>query len=52
MSKVRLLLNGKTLKTDKISLSELAEKYKISAERIRQIEATAFKKLKTSLVNV
>ena len=36
--------------TKKLTLNELAEKYKISAERIRQIEATAFKKLKTSLV--
>ena len=34
------------------ALNDLADKYSVSAERIRQIEATAFKKLKSSLVNV
>ena len=37
---------------NKITLNELADKYSVSAERIRQIEATAFKKLKTALVHV
>ena len=35
-----------------LSGNDLADKYSVSAERIRQIEATAFKKLKSSLVNV
>ena len=46
------IIRTRWLDDEKLTLNELAEKYKISAERIRQIEATAFKKLKTSLVNV
>ena len=46
------IIRTRWLDDEKLTLNELAEKYKISAERRRQIEATAFKKLKTSLVNV
>ncbi|MCW8919708.1 MAG: RNA polymerase sigma factor RpoH [Gammaproteobacteria bacterium] len=34
---------------EKVTLRELAEEYGLSIERIRQIEATAFKKLRTQL---
>ena len=46
------IIRTRWLEDEKLTLNELADKYKISAERIRQIEATAFKKLKSSLVNV
>ena len=35
---------------DKITLHQLAEKYNVSAERIRQLEKTALKKLKKAIV--
>ena len=46
------IIRARWLDDNKITLNELAEKYSVSAERIRQIEATAFKKLKTALVHV
>ena len=46
------IIRARWLEDNKITLNELADKYSVSAERIRQIEATAFKKLKTALVNV
>ena len=46
------IIRARWLDDAKLTLNELAEKYSVSAERIRQIEATAFKKLKTSLVNI
>ena len=46
------IIRARWLDDNKTTLNELADKYSVSAERIRQIEATAFKKLKTSLVNV
>ena len=46
------IIRARWLDDVKLTLNELAEKYSVSAERIRQIEATAFKKLKTSLVNI
>ena len=46
------IIRARWLDDKKITLNELADKYSVSAERIRQIEATAFKKLKTALVNV
>jgi RNA polymerase sigma-32 factor len=46
------IIRARWLDDDKITLNELADKYSVSAERIRQIEATAFKKLKTALVHV
>ena len=46
------IIRARWLDDHKLTLNELADKYSVSAERIRQIEAYAFKKLKTSLVNV
>ena len=46
------IIRARGLDDHKLTLNELADKYSVSAERIRQIEASAFKKLKTSLVNV
>ena len=38
------IIRTRWLDDEKLTLNELAENYKISAERIRQIDATAFKK--------
>ena len=46
------IIRSRWLNDEKLTLNELADKFDISAERIRQIEATAFKKLKANLVNV
>ena len=46
------IIRARWLDDHKLTLNELADKYSVSAERIRQIEASAFKKLKSSLVNV
>ena len=46
------IIRARWLEDNKLTLNELAEKYSISAERIRQIESKAFKQLKTALVNV
>ena len=46
------IIRARWLDDQKLTLNELADKYSVSAERIRQIEASAFKKLKTTLVNV
>lgn len=46
------IIRSRWLDDEKLTLNELADKFDISAERIRQIEATAFKKLKGNLVNV
>ena len=46
------IIRTRWLDDEKLTLNELADKFNISAERIRQIEATAFKKLKANLVNV
>ena len=46
------IIRARWLDDHKLTLNELADRYSVSAERIRQIEASAFKKLKTSLVNV
>ncbi len=46
------IIRARWLDDNKITLNELADRYSVSAERIRQIEATAFKKLKTALVHV
>ena len=46
------IIRARWLDDAKITLNELAGKYSGSAERIRQIEATAFKKLNSSLVNI
>ena len=46
------IIKARWLDDHKLTLNELADRYSVSAERIRQIEASAFKKLKTSLVIV
>ena len=45
------ILQRRWLNEDKTTLHELAEEYGVSAERIRQIESAAMKKLKTSLTH-
>ena len=48
--RARDILNRRWLKDgDKAGLQELADEYKVSAERIRQIEAAALKKLRKTL---
>jgi len=42
----RDILEKRWLTDDKATLHELADQYKVSAERIRQIESSAIKKLK------
>jgi len=44
----REILQARWLTEDKATLHELADKYGVSAERIRQIEKNAIKKLKTA----
>ena len=45
----RDILQDRWLADQKLTLHELAEKYNISAERVRQIEKNAMKKIKQSL---
>ena len=45
----REILQARWLNDDKATLHQLAERYGVSAERIRQIEKNAMKKLKTQL---
>jgi RNA polymerase sigma-32 factor len=45
------ILQRRYLTDDKATLHELAEEYDVSAERIRQIENGALKKLKTIMVS-
>ena len=42
------ILRSRWLQEDKITLQELADKYGVSAERIRQLEANALRKMKAS----
>ena len=42
----RDIVASRWLTEDKVTLQELAEKYSVSAERIRQLEKNAMKKLK------
>ena len=44
----RDILQDRWLADEKLTLHELAEKYDISAERVRQIEKNAMKKVKQS----
>ena len=44
----RDILQDRWLADQKLTLHELAEKYEISAERVRQIEKNAMKKVKQS----
>jgi len=46
----RDILEMRWLRDDKTTLHELADKYEVSAERIRQIEKAAMKKLKTHML--
>ena len=43
------ILKSRWLSEDKLTLHELAGKYDVSAERIRQLEKTAMKKIKTCM---
>lgn len=45
----RDILNSRWLTDDKMTLHELADRYGVSAERIRQVEANAIKKLRTAM---
>jgi RNA polymerase sigma-32 factor len=45
----RHILESRWLTDDKMTLHELADVYGVSAERIRQIEANAIKKLRTAM---
>jgi RNA polymerase sigma-32 factor len=44
------IVSARWLTDDKATLQELAEKYSVSAERVRQLEKTAMKKLQTAMV--
>ena len=46
----REILNSRRLKDDPITLEDLSKKYKISRERIRQIENKAFEKLQRHML--
>ena len=45
------ILNARRLSEDKVTLDDLSKKYKISRERIRQIESSAFEKLQKTMLN-
>ena len=45
----RHILESRWLTEDKLTLHELADEYGVSAERIRQVEANAIKKLRTAM---
>lgn len=44
------IIQTRWLSDDKITLQDLAEKYQVSAERVRQIEKNAMKKLQSAMV--
>lgn len=44
------IINERWLKDDKATLQELAEKYSVSAERVRQLEKSAMKKLQNLMM--
>ncbi|ALS31746.1 MULTISPECIES: RNA polymerase sigma factor RpoH [Pseudoalteromonas] len=44
------IVSARWLTDDKATLQELAEKYSVSAERVRQLEKTAMKKLQAAMV--
>ena len=44
--RARDILESRWLRDDKLTLMELAERYGVSAERIRQLERNAMKKLR------
>ena len=45
------IIKARRLREDPVTLEELSQKYKISRERIRQIETGAFEKLQKSMIN-
>ena len=45
----RHILQRRWLDEEKATLQELADKYQISAERVRQLENNAIKKLRTAM---
>ena len=45
------IINQRRLSENPSTLDELSKKYKISRERIRQIETRAFEKLQKSMIN-
>ena len=45
------ILKARRLTDDPVTLDELSKKYKLSRERIRQIETKAFEKLQKSMIN-
>jgi RNA polymerase sigma-32 factor len=45
------ILQARRLNDEPTTLEELSKKYKISRERIRQIETRAFEKLQKSMLN-
>ncbi len=45
------IIKARRLREDPVTLEELSQKYKISRERIRQIETKAFEKLQKSMIN-
>ena len=49
--KDREILTARRLTENPKTLDELSKKYKISRERIRQIETKAFEKLQKSMIN-
>jgi RNA polymerase sigma-32 factor len=46
----RDILSSRWLNAEKLTLHDLAERYQVSAERIRQLETSAMKKLKKTLL--
>ena len=45
----RDILESRWLTEDKLTLHDLADRYGVSAERIRQVEANAIKKLRNAM---
>ena len=51
ISNIRKIIEERKLSEDPKTLDELSKKYKISRERIRQIETKAFEKLQKAMLN-
>ena len=45
------ILTARRLSEDNVTLEELSKRYKVSRERIRQIETKAFEKLQKAMLN-
>jgi len=48
----KVILTSRWLSDEKATLHDLADKFDVSAERIRQIEKAAFNKIKAALINI